>query len=107
MRSVKTLSGGETFLASLALALALAERLADLGTGTHGRETLESLFIDEGFGALDTDETLDQVIQALEALQTDHRVVGVVTHLVQLAERMPAHIRVKKAPEGSWIEVER
>jgi len=107
VRSVKTLSGGETFLASLALALALAERLADLGTGAHGRETLESLFIDEGFGALDTDETLDQVIQALEALQTDHRVVGVVTHLVQLAERMPAHIRVKKAPEGSWIEVER
>ncbi len=53
------------------------------------------------------DETLDQVIQALEALHTDHRVVGVVTHLVHFAERMPAHVRVKKAPEGSWIEVER
>jgi len=107
VRSVKTLSGGETFLASLALALALSERLADLGAEAHGHEALESLFIDEGFGALDTDETLDQVIQALEALQTNHRVVGVVTHLTQLAERMPAHIRVKKAPEGSWIEVER
>lgn len=107
VRSVKTLSGGETFLTSLALALALAERLADLGAGAHGHEALESLFIDEGFGALDTDETLDQVIQALEALQTNNRVLGIVTHLTQLAERMPAHIRVKKAPEGSWIEVER
>jgi exonuclease SbcC len=107
VRSVKTLSGGETFLTSLALALALAERLADLGAGAYGHEALESLFIDEGFGALDTDETLDQVIQALEALQTDHRMLGIVTHLAQLAERMPAHIRVKKAPEGSWIEVER
>ncbi|MGH7340107.1 MAG: SbcC/MukB-like Walker B domain-containing protein, partial [Candidatus Rokuibacteriota bacterium] len=107
VRSVKTLSGGETFLTSLALALALAERLADLGAGAYGHEALESLFIDEGFGALDTEETLDQVIQALEALQTNHRVLGVVTHLTQLAERMPAHIRVKKAPEGSWIEVDR
>ena len=93
VRSVKTLSGGETFLTSLALALALAERLADLGAGAYGHEALESLFIDEGFGALDTDETLDQVIQALEALQTQtkHRVLGVVTHLTQLADRMPAH----------------
>ncbi len=107
VRSVKTLSGGETFLTSLALALALAERLADLGAGAYGHEALESLFIDEGFGALDTDETLDQVIEALEALQTNHRVLGVITHLTQLAERMPAHVRVKKAPEGSWIEVER
>ncbi len=107
VRSVKTLSGGETFLTSLALALALAERLADLGAGAYGHEALESLFIDEGFGALDSEETLDQVIQALEALQTNHRVLGVITHLTQLADRMPAHIRVKKAPEGSWIEVER
>ncbi len=107
VRSVKTLSGGETFLTSLALALALAERLADLGAGAYGHEALESLFIDEGFGALDTDETLDQVIQALEALQTNHRILGVITHLTQLADRMPAHVRVKKAPEGSWIEVER
>jgi exonuclease SbcC len=50
---------------------------------------------------------LDQVIQALEALQKSNRVLGIITHLTQLAERMPAHIRVKKAPEGSWIEVER
>jgi DNA repair protein SbcC/Rad50 len=54
-RSVKTLSGGETFLTSLALALALAERLADLAAGAHGHEALESLFVDEGFGALDTE----------------------------------------------------
>jgi exonuclease SbcC len=54
--------------------------------------------IDEGFGALDTDETFDQVIQSLEALQTNHQILGVVTHLTQIAKRMPAHIRVKKAP---------
>jgi exonuclease SbcC len=103
-RSVKTLSGGETFLASLALALALAGRLADLGAERHGREALESLFLDEGFGTLDP-ETLDTVTQALEALQTRARMVGIVTHLPELAERMPAQIRVVKTQAGSHVEL--
>ena len=106
-RSVKTLSGGETFLTSLALALALAERLADLAAGAHGHEALESLFVDEGFGALDTEETLETVVQAIEALQAHDRLVGIVTHLTPLAERMPAQIRVRKAPEGSRVEMVR
>ena len=107
VRSVKTLSGGETFLTSLALALALAERLADLAAGAHGHEALESLFVDEGFGALDTEETLETVVQAIEALQAHDRLVGIVTHLTPLAERMPAQIRVRKAPEGSRVEMVR
>ena len=105
VRSVKTLSGGETFLTSLALALALAERLADLAAGAHGHEALESLFVDEGFGALDTEETLETVVQAIEALQAHDRVVGIVTHLTPLADRMPAQIKVRKAPEGSTVEM--
>jgi exonuclease SbcC len=107
VRSVKTLSGGETFLTSLALALALAERLADLAAGAHGHEALESLFVDEGFGALDTEETLETVVQAIEALQAHDRVVGIVTHLTPLADRMPAQIKVRKAPEGSTVEMMR
>ncbi len=104
-RSVKTLSGGETFLASLALALGLAEGLPALGPGEHGHQRLESLFIDEGFGTLDPDETLDIVTQALENLRTNDRIVGIVTHLPQLAERLPAQIRVVKSQVGSHIEV--
>lgn len=104
-RSVKTLSGGETFLASLALALGLAEGLPALGPGEHGHQRLESLFIDEGFGTLDPDETLDIVTQALENLRTNDRIVGIVTHLPQLAERLPAQIRVVKSQLGSHIEV--
>jgi DNA repair protein SbcC/Rad50 len=92
-RSVKTLSGGETFLASLALALALAERLADLAAEGRAGDRLESLFLDEGFGTLDA-ETLDLVVQAIETLQGGNRVVGVVTHINELAERLPARVVV-------------
>ena len=92
-RSVKTLSGGETFLASLALALALAERLADLAAEGRAGDRLESLFLDEGFGTLDAD-TLDLVVQAIETLQGGSRLVGVVTHISELAERLPARVVV-------------
>ena len=104
-RSVKTLSGGETFLASLALALALAEQLPGLaGEETGG--TLESLFIDEGFSHLDS-ETLDDVATALEVLGQDRsRLIGVITHVPALAERMPARIVVHKTQAGSSVSVE-
>ena len=92
-RSVKTLSGGETFLASLALALALAERLADLAAEGRAGDRLESLFLDEGFGTLDA-ETLDLVVQAIETLQGGNRLVGVITHINELAERLPARVVV-------------
>jgi len=104
-RPVRTLSGGETFLASLALALALAEHLPALaGNGHHN--TLESLFIDEGFSHLDA-ETLDIVASALEVLGQDRRrLIGVVTHVPALAERMPARITVHKSQGGSTVTVE-
>jgi exonuclease SbcC len=96
VRSVKTLSGGETFLASLALALALAESLARLSAGGRALQALESLFLDEGFGTLDG-ETLDTVVSALDALHGGQRLVGVVTHVRELAERMPARLEVRRS----------
>ena len=93
-RPVRTLSGGESFLASLSLALSLSEHLS------KGR--IGALFLDEGFGTLDTD-TLDQVAGVLEALPTRGRLVGVVTHVEALAERLPARLVVEKHPSGSKI----
>ena len=96
VRSVRTLSGGETFLASLALALALAESLAELSAEGLAGEVLESLFLDEGFGSLDA-ETLDVVVDALDALHGGERMVGIVTHMRELAERLPARLEVRKS----------
>ncbi len=95
VRSVRTLSGGETFLASLALALALAESLAELGAESRASDALESLFLDEGFGTLDA-ETLDTVISALDTLHGGERMVGIVTHVRELAERLPARLEVRR-----------
>jgi exonuclease SbcC len=92
-RSVRTLSGGETFQASLALALALADRVAALAP--DGANTLESIFLDEGFGALDP-ETLETVAATIESLASSTRVVGIVTHVAELAERTPVRFRVRK-----------
>ncbi len=103
-RSVKTLSGGETFLASLSLALALAESLARLSAEGRAGEALESLFLDEGFGTLDA-ETLDVVVDAIEALQGGERMVGIVTHLPELAERLPARLEVKRGPSSATAAV--
>ena len=97
-RSVKTLSGGESFLASLSLALALSEQAPALAASARSRVT--SLFLDEGFGTLD-EETLQVVIGAVEVLGGDDRMVGVVTHVAELAERLPARIVVEKSPAGA------
>lgn len=102
-RPVATLSGGETFLASLALALALAEGLSGLSHG-RSRFALESLFLDEGFGSLDPD-TLDVVMQGVETLGTSDRLVGIVSHIPELADRLPGRISVRKAVGGSSIEL--
>jgi exonuclease SbcC len=98
-RSVKTLSGGETFLAPLALALALAEGLAGLASEGHAGDALESLFLDEGFGTLDP-EALAQVVQALDALHGGKRMVGIVTHIPELAAQLPARVEVRRG-EGT------
>ena len=100
-RPVRTLSGGETFLASLSLALALSEHLADLAVG--GAAKLESLFLDEGFGTLDMD-TLDVVITAIEELGSRGRMVGVVTHVRELADSIPVRYEVTREGNRSSIE---
>ena len=100
-RSVKTLSGGETFQASLALALALSEQLATLAAG--GRTTLDSIFLDEGFGTLDPD-ALEIVAGTLENLAQGNRMVGVVTHVAALAERVPIRYEVSRDSRTSTIE---
>ncbi|WP_456476785.1 AAA family ATPase [Oceanithermus sp.] len=97
VRPAKTLSGGETFLASLSLALSLSEHLS--------RGRLGSLFLDEGFGTLDA-EALELAAEVLEALPTQGRMVGVVTHVPELAQRMPARLVVEKSPQGSRVRWE-
>jgi DNA repair protein SbcC/Rad50 len=99
-RTVRSLSGGERFLASLALALALAEHVAELAA--DGAARLESLFLDEGFGTLDPD-TLDVVAAALEELGARGRMVGVITHVRDLAERLPVRFEVQRGPAGSTV----
>lgn len=100
-RSVKTLSGGETFLASLALALALAERLPSLA-GHGSALSLESLFLDEGFGTLDAD-ALDVAIEALELLASENRMIGVISHVPLIAERLPDRIEVQRVGASSTV----
>lgn len=100
-RSVATLSGGETFLASLSLAMALAGSITDLAGETVGAR-LEAMFIDEGFGMLDAD-TLETVIHALERLRDSERMVGVITHVAQLAERIPDGLEVKRSGAASLV----
>ena len=100
-RSARTLSGGETFLASLALALSLSEQVAELAV--TGAARLESMFLDEGFGTLDP-ETLDVVAHTLEELGSRGRTVGLVTHVPDLAERIPVCFQVQKTAAGSRVE---
>lgn len=100
-RLARTLSGGETFLASLALALALAERVAELSPSSH--TSLDAIFLDEGFGTLDP-ETLDVVASAIEELGASGRMVGLVSHVRELAERVPTRFEVRRGPDTSTVE---
>jgi DNA repair protein SbcC/Rad50 len=103
-RPVHTLSGGETFQASLALALALSRQVISLSAG---KRELNSMFLDEGFGTLDSD-TLETVASTLERLAADSdRMVGVVTHVSELAERVPVRFVVKRSGTTSSIVKER
>jgi DNA repair protein SbcC/Rad50 len=100
-RGVRTLSGGETFQASLALALALSEQLAGMSTTAA---SLESIVLDEGFGTLDA-ATLDVVAATLESLAArGDRMVGVVTHVPALAERVPVRFEVHKDARTAHVE---
>ena len=95
-RDTSTLSGGETFLASLALALGLRDVVAAEAGGTR----IEALFVDEGFGSLDED-TLEEVMTVLDGLREGGRMVGIVSHVAELRQRIPAQVRVRKGQAGS------
>lgn len=102
-RSPSTLSGGETFIAALALALGLS----DVVESVNGKVRLETIFIDEGFGSLDTENnsgTLDQVLQVLTNLVSQRRAVGLISHVRLVQEAIPNGFYVRKELRGSRIE---
>ena len=94
-RSVNTLSGGEAFLASLTLALGLSDEV-QMSTGIH----LDTLFVDEGFGSLDS-SALSKAYQTLAGLTEGNRLVGIISHVSELKERIDRQIVVSKGPDGS------
>ena len=100
-RSVETLSGGETFVVSLALALSLAEHLFTLSVS--GTARLESVFLDEGFGTLDP-ETLDTVAAVIHELGARGRTVGLITHVTDLAQQIPTRFEVRKVSGSASVE---
>jgi DNA repair protein SbcC/Rad50 len=98
-RDVSTLSGGETFFTSLALALGLA----DIASSKRGYIKLDSLFIDEGFGTLDP-ETLDLAIRTLVELEGGSRMIGIISHVAELKERIEAQLEIVKGKNGSKVK---
>jgi exonuclease SbcC len=101
LRDVNALSGGEKFLASLSLALGLADVVQSLNGGVQ----LDTLFIDEGFGSLDA-ETLGRAMELIEAL-SEHRSVGLISHVEAMQREIPSQVRVTKSPAGSKVTVVR
>ena len=97
-RSVNTLSGGEAFLASLALALGLS----DVVQSQAGSIRLESMFVDEGFGSLD-DSTRDQAMRVLNDLAGDDRLVGIISHVNTLKDSIERKLVVKRGLHGSTL----
>jgi exonuclease SbcC len=100
-RDTGTLSGGESFLASLALALGLADAVQ----AEAGGAVMQTLFIDEGFGMLD-EETLDEVMTVLDGLREGGRSVGLVSHVADLRNRIATQLEVRKSRNGSRIVVQ-
>lgn len=99
-RDTASLSGGEAFTASLALALGLGDAVLH----DSGGRPLGTLFVDEGFGSLD-EETLDQVMEVLDGLRAGGRSVGIVSHVGELRARIHSRVQVRKTESGSHIEV--
>jgi exonuclease SbcC len=99
-RSVKTLSGGESFQASLSLALGLSDEIQSSAGGIH----LDTLFVDEGFGSLD-EEALQQAIRALASLTEGNRLVGIISHVSELKLQIDKQLVVTKNRTGSSVEI--
>jgi exonuclease SbcC len=98
-RHVKTLSGGQTFQASLSLALALADSIH------YQRQTTENFFfLDEGFGSLDR-ESLQMVFETLKALRAENRIVGIISHVEELQQEIDAYIKITNTPESGSVVV--
>ena len=101
MRDIQSLSGGESFKAALALALGLSSMIQSYAGGIE----LNTLFIDEGFGSLDS-ESLDQALSVLLDLKNDNKVIGIISHVHELKERISAQIIVEKTSQGSRVHIE-
>lgn len=99
VRDVKTLSGGESFMASLSMALGLA----DIVQNTAGAVSLETMFVDEGFGSLD-DMARDRAIQILKELAGEKGLVGIISHVNELKEQIEWQLEVKKTDHGSHVK---
>ena len=95
VRSVKTLSGGESFIASLCLALGLSEEIQMSAGGIR----LDTMFVDEGFGTLD-EETLQQAMHALNSLSENNRLIGIISHVTELRREIDRQIVVEKVRSG-------
>lgn len=96
VRDVKSLSGGESFMAALCMALGLA----DVVQNTAGAIRLETMFIDEGFGALD-DASREQAVRILQELAGDQKMIGIISHVTELKEQISPRLTVEKTPKGS------
>ncbi len=105
-RPAATLSGGESFFASLALALALSESVVSFSADGSRGAPLEALFLDEGVSTLDQDESLPAVVDALMGLQAGERMIGVISHMENFAARLPARIEIVKNHGRSTVRVE-
>jgi exonuclease SbcC len=99
-RDTSTLSGGESFMASLSLALGLADVVQQESGGVE----IETLFVDEGFGSLD-EQSLEQVMDALEGLRDGGRVVGLVSHVAEMKQRIGMQLQVIKGRNGSTLRI--
>ena len=99
-RDITTLSGGESFQASLALALGVADVMQMVSGGIE----MNTMFIDEGFGTLDS-QSLDEAIRTLTDLTSENRLIGIISHVADLKERIPAHVEVSPSRTGSSIQV--
>ncbi|WP_237224348.1 AAA family ATPase [Rothia nasisuis] len=97
-RHPSSLSGGETFMASLSLALGLATVVQQ----THGGIDIDTLFVDEGFGSLD-EETLEEVMSTIDGLRENGRVIGLISHVAEMKNRISKHVQLTASPQGSAL----